>query len=323
MSQAAGTSRIAAARARAATKGRAARGGGRIFSRFRPDSELNQVNRSRALVVEVSPEFVDMATRALRVAAGTNGLVDPTLGDAIEVAGYDRDFAELRPVAEPTGAGTPGCWQSVRVGRGWLSRPPGLKLDLNGVVKSRTVDDALRLISGRGVVSAGGDIAASRPVDVELPAGEAIRLVRGGLARSGTPKRRWLRAGSWQHHLLDPRTGRVADSPWLEVTVSAATCLQADVAAKVAFLFAFGGPKVARRPRAAGPLRRLGANRHERELGRLGRASRSMTVAYLAVDWYAARAADRERLRAGPASRSRRSTGSAGCSSGSSSRSTR
>ena len=69
-----------------------------------------------------------------------------------------------------------------------------------------------------------------------------MRLVRGGLATSGTAKRRWLRAGSWQHHLIDPRTGRVADSPWLEVTVNAATCLQADVAAKVAFLLAYGGP---------------------------------------------------------------------------------
>src|SRR5439155_16488716 len=73
----------------------------RIFSRVRPGSELNRVNRSRALVVEVSAQFLEMAARALRAAASTNGLGDPTLGQAIEAAGYDRDFADLRPDRQP------------------------------------------------------------------------------------------------------------------------------------------------------------------------------------------------------------------------------
>ena len=235
----------------------------RVFSRFRADSELNRVNRSRALVVEVSPEFAEIVARALRAAASTNGLVDPTLGEAIEAAGYDRDFSELRPHAEPPRLAPVGRWQSVRVARGWLSRPPGLQLDLNGVVKSQTVDDALGLIAGPGFVSAGGDIATHGPVDVALPGDGAVRLVRGGLATSGVAKRRWLRAGTWQHHLIDPRTGRVADSPWLEVTTSAATCLQADVAAKAAFLLARSGP--AWLDGRGLPGRFLAANRNSRE----------------------------------------------------------
>jgi hypothetical protein len=113
-----------------------------------------------------------MEATALRVAASTNGLVDPTLGEAIEAAGYDRDFAELRPNPEPARGGSPGRWRTVRVGRGWLSRPPALKLDLNGVVKGRTVDDALRRISGHGFVSAGGDIATRRPVASSFPVAE-------------------------------------------------------------------------------------------------------------------------------------------------------
>jgi thiamine biosynthesis lipoprotein len=68
-------------------------------------------------------------------------------------------------------------------------------------------------------------------------------VTQGALATSGKTKRRWLRAGVWQHHLIDPRTGRPAQTPWEEVTVSAATCLQADAAAKAAFLLGEDGPE--------------------------------------------------------------------------------
>jgi thiamine biosynthesis lipoprotein len=57
-------------------------------------------------VVEVSAEFAEIVATALRIAARTNGLVDPTLGEAIEAAGYDRDFAELRPDRKPPQAGS-------------------------------------------------------------------------------------------------------------------------------------------------------------------------------------------------------------------------
>jgi len=120
--------------------------------------------------------------------------------------------------------------------------PAGVLLDLNGVVKGKTVDDALALISRDGFVSAGGDVATHCSLDVALPGGDAVRLVAGGLATSGSVKRRWLRGGSWQHHLIDPGTGASARSPWVEVTACAATCLQADIAAKAAFLLGHAGP---------------------------------------------------------------------------------
>jgi thiamine biosynthesis lipoprotein len=215
----------------------------RRFSRFREESELARVNRACAEVVALTPGFAAMVQRALRAAASTSGLVDPTLGEAIESAGYTCNFEELEPSPEPVGAGPPGRWGSVRLRGRFLIRPQGLKLDLNGVVKGQTVDDALALIGGDGFVSAGGDIATRGAVDVALPGNGAVRMIHGGLATSGTATRRWLRAGRWQHHLIDPRTGRAATSPWEQVTVSAATCLQADVAAKAAFLLGSEGPE--------------------------------------------------------------------------------
>ena len=212
------------------------------FSRFQERSELVHVNRAYGEVVALTPAFAAMLQRALTAAASTSGLVDPTLGEAIESAGYNRDFEELEPRPEPATPGPPGSWRSVRLRGRFLIRPRGLKLDLNGVVKGQTVDDALALIGGDGFVSAGGDIANRGAFDVALPGDGAVRIIHGGLATSGTATRRWLRAGHWQHHLIDPRTGRAATSPWEQVTVSAATCLQADVAAKAAFLLGSEGP---------------------------------------------------------------------------------
>jgi len=212
------------------------------FSRFRPDSELVRVNASPARTLVVSPLFARAVRVALAASDRTSGLIDPTLGAAIEAAGYDRDFALLGEDARPPGEPGPGRRDEVHVAGRVLTRPPGLQLDLNGVVKALTVDDALVLLAGDGLVSAGGDVAVRGFAAVGLPGGGSVGLRSAGLATSGTTRRRWQRGGAVQHHLIDPATGRPSDSRWREVTVSARTCLAADVAAKAAFLLSDDGP---------------------------------------------------------------------------------
>jgi len=214
----------------------------RVFSRFRPDSELNRVNRSAGRFVAVSPLFAQTLAVALLAARETDGLVDPTLGPALEAAGYDRDFASLAPVEEPPGAGRPGAWRSVLLIGRHVGLPRGLQLDLNGVVKSLAVDDALKILSGPGFVSAGGDVAARGGLTVALPDGEAVSLRQGALATSSSAKRRWTRNGEVQHHLIDPTTGRPSASLWEQVTACGASCLAADIAAKAGFLLGEDGP---------------------------------------------------------------------------------
>ena len=214
----------------------------RIFSRFRDDSELTRVNAAAGRPVRVSPVFAEMLSLALEAARETAGLVDPTFGAELEAAGYDDDFARLgeRPAVTRTVA--PVEEHGVRQAGRLVLAPRSVKLDLNGVVKGRTVDDALKLIDGDGFVSAGGDIAARGSLVVGLPGGGAVELVRGGLATSGSDRRRWARGGAMQHHLIDPRTGAPSQSPWQQVTVCGSTCVAADIAAKAAYLQGSGGP---------------------------------------------------------------------------------
>jgi thiamine biosynthesis lipoprotein len=214
----------------------------RVFSRFRPDSELNRVNAVGGGIVRVSPLFAEAVQAALDAAETTDGIVDPTVAAAIEAAGYTADFDDLAPDPRPPGPAQPTSWRSLRLAGRFLSLPAGVTLDLNGVVKALAVDDALELLDGDGFVSAGGDLAARGGLDVALPGGDAVRLTRGALATSGSSGRAWLRGGRLQHHLIDPRTGRPAESPWEQVTVCGTTCLTADVAAKAAFLLGEAGP---------------------------------------------------------------------------------
>lgn len=174
------------------------------FSLFRPESEISQVNASPAGVVSVSAFFAATLRIALDVAADTDGLVHPALGREVRLSGT------------------------------FVGRTPGVGLDLNGVVKALAVDEAVTTLDGPGFVSCGGDLAVRGPVDVGLPGGDAVRVVEGGLATSGTTTR--------GRHILDPVTGSPSSSRWTAVTVSGASCLAADAAAKAAYLLGDDGP---------------------------------------------------------------------------------
>jgi thiamine biosynthesis lipoprotein len=225
------------------------------FSRFRADSELTRVNASAGRPIRVSSTFAAVVGLALEAAERTDGAFDPTILGALAALGYDRDFDEV--LAGARGALHPavrcGRWDEIEVEDDVVRLPAGVGLDLGGLVKGWTADiaAAAALEAGPGwvVVSAGGDLrvdgeAPAIPVAVEDPDDADDELLRllvrsGGLATSSITKRSW---GPGLHHLIDPRTGRPADTGLVQVTATAATCAEAEVLAKAILL---GGPAAA------------------------------------------------------------------------------
>lgn len=229
-------------------------------SRFRDDSELSRLNASGGRGVCASPLLLESVTVALRAAALTGGIVDPTIGEALVLAGYDRDFAEVgaAPV-QLVGRRVPG-WRQVLVdpGRNEVRVPRGVRLDLGATAKALGSDRAAAAASaaapGAGVlVNLGGDIAASGPAPAdgwlvrvaddhrappEAP-GQVIAIASGGLATSSTVVRRW---GTNAHHIIDPRTGLPAESCWRTVSVAAETCVDANIASMAAIVLGDGAP---------------------------------------------------------------------------------
>jgi FAD:protein FMN transferase len=207
-----------------------------LFTRFRGDSELMQLNRAGTL--DASPDLVRVVELALDARERTEGRFDPTVHDAVVAAGYDRNFAELADGAlgEPRSGGG-----DVHVNRNRIELQPGVRLDLGGIGKGYAAERAAELLALAGpcLVNAGGDIAVRGGAWLVGVDDTTLELSRGGMATSGRDRRRWLRGGREQHHLIDPRTGAPAQTELLRVTVVAADAVEAEVQAKNVFL---GGP---------------------------------------------------------------------------------
>jgi FAD:protein FMN transferase len=242
----------------------------RACSRFRADSEIERLNASAGRVVTVSRLLLEAVEAGLRAAWLTAGAVDPTLGEAIALAGYSRDFSELEhpPPAQRAGENRAGVCRPIigpRRASGWklieldgdpprVRLPAGVRLDLGATAKALAADraaDAVHTATGAGVlVSLGGDIAtAGLPYgdgwaihvtddhrDGPGAPGQTITIAGGGLATSSTTARRWLKDGRVMHHILDPATGEPVEPVWRTVSVAASCCVDANIASTAALV---------------------------------------------------------------------------------------
>ncbi|HEY4828903.1 MAG TPA: FAD:protein FMN transferase [Solirubrobacteraceae bacterium] len=240
-------------------------------SRFRADSELSVLNASSGRAISVGSVLLDAVGAAVRAARLTDGDVDPTVGEALIALGYDRDFELLEdsaPIPVPPVARIPG-WRTVVVDieASTVRLAPGVTLDLGATAKALAADRAAAAafdVVGCGVlVSFSGDLAIAGPAPEDgwrvrvtddhragpdAP-GQWISLHSGGLATSSTAVRRWRTGAGVAHHLVDPATGQPSDSVWRTASVTARSCLDANIASTAAII---------RGSSAVGWLERLG-----------------------------------------------------------------
>ncbi len=222
------------------------------FSRFVWDSELMRLNRSAGTAGHVSPPMLDAVRVALAAASATDGLYDPLLGRRMVALGYDVTFARLpeQRDADPLPPWRQGQWREVALDAEAMTvrLPAGTGLDLGGLAKGMAVDAALDLLVTEGLpyaaVNAGGDLAVhglppetnSWSVEIDGRAGRPVSVDSGALATSSIMRRRWRVDDLELHHLIDPRTGFPANTGLRQVSVAAATCREAEVAAKAVLL---------------------------------------------------------------------------------------
>ncbi|MBJ7610333.1 MAG: FAD:protein FMN transferase [Candidatus Dormibacteraeota bacterium] len=225
-------------------------------SRFRQDSDVSRLNAAGVPVV-VTPLLADAIRVALRAARLTDGDVDPTVGPCVMAIGYDADFAAVPSDGPRLGRPVRAVgWRAVTIGDDppLVTLPEGTTLDLGATAKALGSDRAAAAAHsacGCGIlVSLGGDVAVAgsapsagwpiRVVDdhasaAETP-GQRIALHSGGLATSSSTVRQWRRDRVPMHHIVDPRTGRPAISPYRTVSVAAATCVDANTASTAALV---------------------------------------------------------------------------------------
>lgn len=234
-------------------------------SRFRSDAELVHVNASAGAITPVSALLFEALRAAFGAARSTSGLVDPTIGKALRLSGYDDTFSIVRTrhgrLVRASSVLGPD-WRSVELDDAsrTVRLPLGVELDLGATAKALAADRCALAASeaiGSGVLlSLGGDIAIagaapaggwpirvaddnSAPLDGPGP---TVAVATGAIATSGTTVRRWTTATRETHHIIDPRTGRAAVSPWRTVTVAAATCVDANTASTAAIVLGDAAP---------------------------------------------------------------------------------
>jgi thiamine biosynthesis lipoprotein len=233
----------------------------RQFSRFDPDSELSALAEDPGETVAVSPMMRRVVASSVAAAAASGGLVDPTLVDEIEEAGYRRHFEgtgidvetllELAPPRRAAGPSRRAAWRRVGVhsGQSTVTRPQGVRLDPGGIAKGVFADELAAMLAGYEafVVDCGGDMRLGgrgrlvRPVHVASPFDGStlytFELAAGAVATSGISARSWLDPnGQPAHHILDPATGEPAFTGVVQVTALAPTAAEAEMRGKAAIL---------------------------------------------------------------------------------------
>ena len=111
-------------------------------------------------------------------------------------------------------------------------------------------------LRGGFLVNLGGDIAVSGPApdggwqvalddttEADFVDWPVISLRTGGLATSSTAVRTWYRGIREVHHIVDPRTGDMAEPVWRAVTVVAESAELANAASTAAIVLGRDAPR--------------------------------------------------------------------------------
>ena len=236
------------------------------FTRFEPASELSRLNADPRPTVPASAVMRRFIRAAVVAASQTGGLVDATLLDEVQDAGYGKDLRaslplplalRLAPPRRPAGPRPATRWGEISVddGRGSVTRPPGVRFDSGGLAKGLFADLLARELRAHpcfaldcaGDLRMGGRAGMDRAVEVASPFDGSVlhtfSVRDAGVATSGIGKRSWLDAnGTPGHHLLDPGTGRPAYTGIVQATALAPSALEAEIRAKAAIL---SGPAAA------------------------------------------------------------------------------
>ncbi len=217
-------------------------------TRFDPASELMQLAARPGEPVAVSPMLFEAIQFACLVAEETGGAFDPTGGHRMMERGFDREHRSGKAIhvdIHPADV----SYRDIEADpeRRTITLRQPLIPDLGAIAKGLAIDTAAHELKpfDNFAIDAGGDLymAGTNPdgepwtVGIRHPrrAGElleTLRISNQAVCTSGDYERRGADGHS---HILDPRTGQVAEGV-ASATVIAPVAMLADVLATAAFV---------------------------------------------------------------------------------------
>lgn len=196
-----------------------------IFTLYRADSELSDLNRSGRLIAP-SPEIHDALTLAGQAHRVTGGRFDPSIQPLW------RAYATGDRAAIKAARGLVG-FDRIRISRDRILMEPGMQLTLNGIAQGYITDRITDLLRAGGADHTLVDMGEFRAIDgrtadtpwrITLAGGGEVVLTDRALA---TTEARGFTFDGDLPHLIDPATGR-ARADWARMSVIADSAGLAD-----------------------------------------------------------------------------------------------
>jgi len=238
------------------------------FSVFLPTSDLSRINDAagNGSFITISYDVGYVLHAALRLAADSDGVFDPTVGPLMAAWGFRGNQPPHPPTPEVLAdvrrrvSWTNVIWQAAASNQVRLALP-GMRLDLGGIAKGYAVDLAFAGLLQTGktdfLVDLGGNLRAfgqaapgrggwlagiRNPFTHNLLIGTILLTNGEAVATSGSYERFVELDGHRYAHIMDPRTGQPAEGV-AGVTVLAPSGIQCDGLSATLFIL---GPAAGR-----------------------------------------------------------------------------
>lgn len=203
-----------------------------VFSLYRPDSALSRLNEALELV-HPPAELLEVLSIADSAHRATGGAFDPAVQSLwkyhaeVATGAASADPARLEKLVAESGWGEVS-WSADRIA---LSSPAAA-LTLNGIAQGYITDRVAALLRAQGMtnilIDLGEIVASGRKSPLSRwriglagaasDAEESIALENSAIATSAPLATTFDQAGRLSH-IIDPGTGRPAQSPWRRISV--------------------------------------------------------------------------------------------------------
>ena len=221
-----------------------------LLSAANPASEVSRLNEAGGGAV--SEDTAALLRLSLETWEETGGLFDCTVYPLVKLWGFPTKDYRV-PTAEELAAVLPLVDSSkIQLDGGTLRMGPGQAMDFGGVGKGYAAARVMEIFRDRGVrsgmVSLGGNVQVLGRKPDKTPWRIGVRDPDGGgyfavlsledkaAVTSGGYERFFEAEGETYIHILDPRTGRPAESDLLSVTVVSEDGARADALSTALFL---------------------------------------------------------------------------------------
>lgn len=228
----------------------------RLLSVTKDNSDVGRLNLSGGKEVEISDDTKSVLETAAEIYKTSNGDFDPSIYPVVELWGFTTDEKRVPNDSEIQQALPLVDFSKVEITDNTVTVPNGMKIDLGGIGKGYAGKKCCEILKENGINSAilsiGGNVqtVGKKPngqlwsVSLKNPDGGQklcdINVGECALVTSGGYERCFEQDGKIYHHIIDPKTGKPAQSCYKSVTVICSDGARADA---LSTAFYIGGEK--------------------------------------------------------------------------------